>query len=196
MYFYIAHSFKILSKLLKIILSILPQIWFCCVWLIISEEARDKYLNLCVPLYNAALKRDWESAKKIIAQEETLLTTSISTGGLSVLHLAAGSDCAHFVSHLVGRMKSEDLELCDKKGNTALCFAAAAGTVQVARILLGTNEKLATMRGGHGMTPLYMAALFGKSDMAWYLYDKTKESCDDGDRSGIFFSCIYTGIYG
>ena len=91
MYFYIAHSFKILSKLLKIILSILPQIWFCCVWLIISEEARDKYLNLCVPLYNAALKRDWESAKKIIAQEETLLTTSISIGGLSVLHLAAGT---------------------------------------------------------------------------------------------------------
>ena len=153
-------------------------------------------MSMCVPLCNAALKRDWESAKKIVDEDETLLTTSISTGGLSVLHLAAGTDCTHFVSHLVGRMKPEDLELCDDKGNTALCFAAAAGTVQVARILLGTNEKLATMRGGHGMTPLYMAALFGKSDMALYLYDKTIKSCNDGDRRGIFFSCIYTGIYG
>ena len=56
-----------------------------------SLEARGKYLSMCVPLCNAALKRDWESAKKIVDEDETLLTTSITTGGLSVLHLAAGT---------------------------------------------------------------------------------------------------------
>ena len=160
-------------------------------------EARQEYFSKGVPLYKAALRGDWENAKALLTDDRTLLTESISTGGLTVLHLAVGADNVHFVQQLVGRMEAGDLELRDDNRNTALCFAAATGTVQVAEILLGRNQRLATMEG---TTPLYLAALSGKSEMAWYLYPMTNiGSSNDEERerqNKIFFSCIDTGIYG
>ncbi|XP_068309709.1 uncharacterized protein [Pyrus communis] len=56
-------------------------------------------------------------------------------------------------------MDEEDLALHDIKGNTALSFAAAAGIVEIAEILIRKNRFLPTIPSGEGMTPLYMAIL-------------------------------------
>lgn len=149
-----------------------------------------------VPLYKAALRGDWGTAKTILEQDPSLLTACISKGGQTVLHFAAGTKYVHFVEALVGMMRDEDLELRDDKENTAFCSAVATGAVQVAQIMLRRNKNLATIRGGEKMTPLYMAAMFGRSEMALCLYSKSVESLEEGDRIGIFFTSINTGLYG
>ena len=161
-----------------------------------TEEARLKYLRVCVPLTKAALRGDWGAAKVYIDEDRSILTTGITKECRTVLHLAAGTGCVHFVEQLVGMMTSKELELRDGKGNTAMCFAAINGSVQIAEILLAKNKLLATTRGGQGMTPLYMAVLFGRSEMAWLLYSKTVESFEEKDRIGIFFRSIDSGLYG
>ena len=161
-----------------------------------TEEARLKYLRVCVPLTKAALRGDWGTAKVYIDEDRSILTTGITKECRTVLHLAAGTGCVHFVEQLVGMMTREELELRDGKGNTAMCFAAINGSVQIAEILLAKNKLLATTRGGQGMTPLYMAVLFGRSEMAWLLYSKTVESFEKKDRIGIFFTSIDSGLYG
>ncbi|XP_028093374.1 ankyrin repeat domain-containing protein 29-like [Camellia sinensis] len=93
-------------------------------------------------------------------------------------------------------MNPEDLELQNSNGNTALCFAAAAGTVRIAEVMINKNEHLPMIRGSQGMTPLYMAALLGHSDMVWYLYQKTKsKDLSDEDRIGILNTCVSTDLY-
>ncbi|XP_030479878.1 ankyrin repeat-containing protein At5g02620 isoform X1 [Cannabis sativa] len=167
--------------------------------LINSKEARKMYLDFGVPLYKAALRGDWETAKAILMKDSRLLTASICKGGQTVLHFAAGTKHVHFVEALVKMMTEDELELADKKGNTAFCSAVATGEVQVAMIMLRRNPNLATIRGGgddHKVTPLYMATMFGRSEMASWLYPITKESLEEKDRIGIFFSCICTGLYG
>ena len=161
-----------------------------------TEEARLKYLRVCVPLTKAALRGDWGAAKVYIDKDRSILTTGITKECRTVLHLAAGTGCVHFVKQLVGMMTSKQLELQDAKGNTAMCFAAINGSVQVAEIMLAQNELLATIRGGHGMTPLYMAVLFGRSEMASLLYPKTEGCLEERDRIGIFFTSIDSGLYG
>jgi hypothetical protein len=54
---------------------------------------------------------------------------------------------------------------------------------------------LPTIRGGEGVTPLYLAALQGKSDMAWYLFPKSREILEEDDWNMVFITCINTGLY-
>ncbi|CAL5411341.1 unnamed protein product [Camellia sinensis] len=62
--------------------------------------------------------------------------------------------------------------------------------------MINKSEHLPMIRGSQGMTPLYMAALLGHSDMVWYLYQKTKsEDLSDEDRIGILNTCVSTDFY-
>ncbi|CAL5410751.1 unnamed protein product [Camellia sinensis] len=164
---------------------------------LLSREARDQYLAICLPLYQAALKGDWKAANGVIEIFPTVIRSSITKGWETALHIAAAAKRIHFVEELVGLMNPEDLELQNSNGNTALCFAAAAGTVRIAEVMINKNERLPMIRGSQGMTPLYMAALLGHSDMVWYLYQKTKsEDLSDEDRIGILNTCVSTDLYG
>ncbi|THG09869.1 hypothetical protein TEA_008688 [Camellia sinensis var. sinensis] len=163
---------------------------------LLSREARDQYLAICIPLYQAALKGDWKAANGVIDILPTVIRSSITKGRETALHIAAAAKRIHFVEELVGLMNPEDLELQNSNGNTALCFAAAAGTVRIAEVMINKNEHLPMIRGSQGMTPLYMAALLGHSDMVWYLYQKTKsEDLSDEDRIGILNTCVSTDLY-
>jgi len=93
-------------------------------------------------------------------------------------------------------MHRDDLELKDYLGNTALCFAAAVGNVQIAEIMVKKNELLPSIRGGEGVTPLYLAALQANNDMAWYLFPKSIEILEENDWSMVFLTCINSGLYG
>jgi hypothetical protein len=162
----------------------------------IAEEHKKRYLNQCVPLHKAALKGDWKEGKKIIDQDPTLLISAITNGWATALHIAAGANHVHFVEELVKLMHRDHLELQDCSGNTALCFAAAVGNVQLAEILVKKNELLPSIRGGQGVTPLYLAVLQANSEMAWYLFPKCKEILEENDWSIVFLTCINSGLYG
>ncbi|CAL5430971.1 unnamed protein product [Camellia sinensis] len=163
----------------------------------LAGEARDQYLAICLPLYQAAWKGDWKAANGVIEILPTVIRSSITKGWETALHIAAAAKRIHFVEELVGLMNPEDLELQNSNGNTALCFAAVAGTVRIAEVMINKNERLPMIRGSQGMTPLYMAALLGHSDMVWYLYQKTKsEDLLDEDRIGILNTCVSTDLYG
>ncbi|TQE11416.1 hypothetical protein C1H46_002979 [Malus baccata] len=142
------------------------------------------------------MEGNWETTKGILNTNPALLTASITKGWQTVLHVAAGAkNNIQIVAELVKMIDEDDLALQDIKGNTALSFAAAAGTVEIADILIRKNRFLPTIPGGEGMTPLYMAALFGQSEMATYLYPKTYKMLDEMGRNVLFFCCIDHGLY-
>ena len=126
-----------------------------------------------------------------------LLTAAITKGWATVLHVAVGANHFHFVEELVKLMSREDLELQDSLENTAFCFAAAVGNVQIAEIMRKKNESLPTIRGGRGaVTPLHLAVLQGRSEMAEYLFPKSLEVLEEGDWNSLFLICINSGLYG
>ncbi|KAL6205308.1 hypothetical protein ACLB2K_022569 [Fragaria x ananassa] len=164
---------------------------------LLEHANREEYLKTCVPLYKYALKGDWEDAERILKRDRNLLRASISRGYETVLHVAAGARRIHFVEKLISMTDEEDLALQDVNGNTALCIAAAAGSLDIVQILLQENKSLLSIRGGKDMTPAYIAVVFGQSEIAWHLYkypgsDKMLEKTD---RENLFFSCISNGLY-
>lgn len=160
-----------------------------------TMEAKKKYLSLCVPLHKAALRGDWKTAREILHLDMDMINSSITKGGEMILHVAVGANHVHFVEELVKMMKVDDLGLQDQNGNTAFAFAAVVGNIEIAEIMRRNNPYLPTIRGGGKMMPLYMAALQGKSKMAWYLYHRTVEALEENDWNVIFFACIKTGLY-
>ncbi|XP_008229300.2 PREDICTED: uncharacterized protein LOC103328663 isoform X3 [Prunus mume] len=162
---------------------------------LLEKSSREAYLDLCVPLHKAAIKGDWDSAKRILTNNPTLLSASITKGWQTALHIAAGARHIHFVEELVKMMDEEDLALQDKKENTALSLAAEAGSIEIAKIMIQKNKFLPTIQTGKGPTPLFKAALLGQSGMACYLYPKTYPTLNETNRNALFFSCIDTGLY-
>ncbi|XP_062016967.1 ankyrin repeat-containing protein At5g02620-like isoform X1 [Rosa rugosa] len=163
---------------------------------LLEHKNREKYLKTCVALYKHALKGDWEAAEQILKEDRSLLSASITRSGCeTVLHVAAGSRHIHFVQKLVNMMDKEQLVLQDINGNTALCVAAAAGSLDIVQILIDHNNSLLTIRGGKDMAPPYMAAVLGQSEMACYLYNKSEKMLEITDRENLFFSSINNGLY-
>ncbi|WVZ19163.1 hypothetical protein V8G54_006485 [Vigna mungo] len=138
---------------------------------------------------------DWKEARAMLMEDSRLATAAISQGWATLLHVAAEANHLHFVEELVKQLHPNDLELQDFKGNTAFCFAAAVGNVKIAEAMARRNRSLPTIRGGEGLTPLHMAALQGKSEMAWYLYPHTVHNFHAQDWDLLFFLCINTSIY-
>ncbi|KAJ1423239.1 Ankyrin repeat [Sesbania bispinosa] len=163
--------------------------------LVSTQEANHRYLTQCIPLHKSAQKGDWTEARKILVQDWTLLISAITKGWATVLHIAVEANHVHFVEELVKLLQHDDLELQDFKGNTAFCFAAALGNVQIAEIMRRKNESLPTIRGGEGMTPLHLAILQGRSEMAGYLFPKSKEILEEVDWITLFLTCINSGLY-
>ncbi|XP_076881861.1 protein ACCELERATED CELL DEATH 6-like [Bidens hawaiensis] len=138
---------------------------------------REEYLSICVPLYEASIKGNWAAAENIIRQHQEVKRCSITGNNETALHIAASAKSTNliedFVSKLVLLMEPEELKLKNESGNTALCLAAAGGTVSIARILVSRCEDLLNIPGSLGMLPLYIASLCGKYDMVDYLYQNS-----------------------
>ena len=164
----------------------------------VSGEARGTYLNLCVPLVKCALKGNWIEAERILCEDRRLINAAITEGWRTVLHVAVGANHVHFVEKLLNLnlMSDNDLELQDIKNNNAFCFAAASGNMEIVDLLLRRNQGLLRIRGVDGMTPLQLATLQGRSEMAMFLYEPTIEIFEDQDWNKVFFTCINTRIYG
>ncbi|KAK9665102.1 hypothetical protein RND81_14G090400 [Saponaria officinalis] len=92
--------------------------------------------------------------------------------------------------------RSHNLDLRNLIGNTALCFAAASGTVAIARVMVEAHEgNLPMISNNQGLTPLLMAAILGHRDMVDYLLDCTT-GLSDTELVSILLSIINTDLYG
>ncbi|XP_031131429.1 ankyrin repeat-containing protein At5g02620-like [Ipomoea triloba] len=153
-------------------------------------------LAMYIPLYQAALKGDWEKANEFISQHPDAVTAKISKGWETALHIAAGANHIHFVEQLVGLMDPMDLALRNKHDNTALCFAAASGITRIAETMVTKNTDLPVVRGSKGVTPLHMAALLGHREMVWYLYSVTDSRClSKEDYVGLLIATINSDLF-
>lgn len=114
------------------------------------------------------------------------------------LHIAAAARNLHFVKELVKLMTNEDIALPNKINNTALCFAAASGIVDIADVMVDRDPLLPRVRGNGGMTPLHMAALLGHREMVLYLlpYTDVNDVLMPADLINLFISLINTDLYG
>lgn len=165
-----------------------------------TDDQRKSYREFCLPLYEAALRGDWQAAQRIIHKCPHVLGVSLTRNHETALHIASSTKHTHFVENLVKLMKPEYLEFQNNNWNTALCLAAAAGTVDIADIMVKQKANLLKIRGNNEMSPLLIAALFGQKNMVSYLYSKTNEMTDqewtDMDRIMLLQACISTKLYG
>nr|XP_043610868.1 uncharacterized protein LOC122582530 [Erigeron canadensis] len=113
-----------------------------------QDDRRQDFFNICVPMYEASMKGDWNAACNILKRfarpnhdqdQSYLLRFSITDNSETALHIAASTQNADFVRNLVGLMQIEDLRLQNNNGNTALCLAAMAGNVEIAKIMVNHN---------------------------------------------------------
>ncbi|KAI3978541.1 hypothetical protein MKX01_015716 [Papaver californicum] len=148
-----------------------------------SEENGDQkdLVKKYQVLYKAALKGDWDRAKRIFKVDPSALTARITIGDETALHIAAASGHSMFVEKLVTLMPSDALELKNCDGETTLHFVAAAGFIRAAKAMVTKNPNLTQMRDNNEWVPLVTAAYSANSsnerskEMVKYLCSVTRD---------------------
>ncbi|XP_074293718.1 uncharacterized protein LOC141620857 [Silene latifolia] len=142
-----------------------------------TESRRNDYLNYGVRLYKAALRGDWRTASQIHDLYHTCFTEKITKRGDTALHIAAVAGHVDFVSQLVTLMVRSNswhtLALTNNIGNTALCFAAASGTVAIAKVMVEANDNLPMIRNTKDIA---LGIIIDHPDLAVARDDQTKET--------------------
>ncbi|KAL5775860.1 hypothetical protein ACOSP7_013417 [Xanthoceras sorbifolium] len=163
------------------------------------EKSLDEIdLNRYSDLYHAALKGDWEIAKRIIDKDPEALTAKISMTSMTVLHVAAYSCNSKFVEKLVEKMTPEQVAVTDDCGNTALHFAAFTGVVNVAKALLRKNPGLTELQGSQDFIPLLSAVVHGAAkgkEMAWFLASQTKNPFREAMSTHLLVELTHAGFH-
>ncbi|MFS7909363.1 putative non-specific serine/threonine protein kinase [Helianthus anomalus] len=165
---------------------------------LLERGRRREYISICVPLYKASIKGDWEAASIILKGRENLVRFSITEIKETPLHLAARARSHVFVRNLLDMMETEDLKLQNEDGNTAFCLAATAGDVRIAKIMVEKNPEVLTIRGTGNMMPLYLAASNNCNEMVKYLYcERTAtDGLTDDDWNRVFLKCAECELFG
>ncbi|KAJ8429477.1 hypothetical protein Cgig2_011063 [Carnegiea gigantea] len=127
----------------------------------------------------------------MFTQSPNWLNAAITKRNDRALQIAAAAKQVNFVRNLVDKMSNTDLELRNTSGNTAFCFAATSGVVEIAKVVVERNGELPNIRGSAGMTPLHMAMLMGHKEMVLYLLTVTHfEKLSKFDRIEFLNSSI------
>ncbi|PIN11229.1 hypothetical protein CDL12_16173 [Handroanthus impetiginosus] len=155
-----------------------------------EQKEPKKDLNWYLPLYKAALKGDWESARNFFDQDPDAVTAKITKASETALHVAVGTGKAkNFVKELLELIPTEALvNLRDLAGRTALHYAATFGNVEAAKLLVSKDTGLTNTQSASFSLPIHMAALYANKDMVSYLLTVTRDDTDlnpFGDKSGV-----------
>ncbi|KAK1415643.1 hypothetical protein QVD17_31428 [Tagetes erecta] len=169
-----------------------------------SENSED-HMNLVVPLYEATITGDWETAKLIFDKHPNLVVRSdLSKRTMgTTLHVAATTEetkhTLNFVRNLVNLMTKKDLEVQNIRSNTAFWIACANGNLRMALIMLEKNPSLLKIRGIHDLFPLSVCAMTGTHKMVNWLYNNCENMTDghwkDEDRSAMLLRCLERNFF-
>ncbi|KAL8196864.1 hypothetical protein R6Q57_024377 [Mikania cordata] len=159
---------------------------------------REEYLNLAVPLYEASVMGDWETAKFIFDKHLNLVRFNLSKNFGTTLHVVVTAEetdlTLNFVKNLVNMMTREELELKNNHSNTAFWVASASGKRKMAKIMIEKNRSLLDIRGNGDYLPLTISAMNGIHNMVEYLYKNSKKMTGDHwtdkDRSLTLSHCV------
>ena len=166
----------------------------------VSVEDRKRYLEL----YKAAKDGNWKAAERMLDDSNrVLLRADLTNRRETILHVATQANQTKFVRKLLleylhEREKREYLEMKDVNESTAFHFAVVNGNLKMVILMGDINDRLRTLPGWvRTFTPLHVAALQGKREIAWHLYNNTitDDYGDDGLKL-LLKLCVKAGIYG
>ncbi|KAH6758230.1 hypothetical protein C2S51_018465 [Perilla frutescens var. frutescens] len=147
-------------------------------------------------MYRAALGGDWPAAEMLLKEDRRLACDVITERGDRALHLAIAMKHKKFVQKLVESMSSSELELQDASGNSACCYAAISGMVEIAHLLVRKNEGLLVSRNKDNWIPLQMSTLGGDKKMVSFFLEKTGVEClSQGEWFYLLLDAIASKMY-
>ncbi|KAK4852467.1 hypothetical protein QYF36_024414 [Acer negundo] len=149
------------------------------------------------PLYLAANRGDWKSAKRIIDDDPSASAARITSESLTTLMVAARASQWRFAQKLLEDLPSESLETVDLDGRTLLHYAALAGSLETAMALIRKNSALPQIPDNNGWVPLYLS--FSNKQLLRYLILDTKDEHPcfpfTGPLSGLFVQFLIDSGY-
>ncbi|KAF3436254.1 hypothetical protein FNV43_RR23346 [Rhamnella rubrinervis] len=154
-------------------------------------------------LFTLAMKGEWKEVLEICEQDVRALKLKITKSGATVLQVAVTESQVYTVRALlaliVEKSEHELLRLQNNGGYTALHLAASMGSVVMCRCIAEIDPALVGVRNKSGETPLFLAALHGKSTVFLYLNSRCSTELGysssrrkDGDT---FLHCAIAGEY-
>nr|GMC55868.1 protein ACCELERATED CELL DEATH 6-like [Ipomoea batatas] len=167
-----------------------------------AEEVKSgKDMNFYLPLYKAAIRGDWEGARRFFDCDPDAVTAKITKDSETVLHVAvARSKAIYFISKLLEVMPSDALRMTNRFRETALHFAAKFGNVEAAKLLVSRDPDLPSIWNDSNCLALHSAALFGHKEMVIYLLTVTGDHVRPSpfaDKPGItlMMLLVHSGFY-
>nr|GMC53956.1 ankyrin repeat-containing protein ITN1-like [Ipomoea batatas] len=160
-----------------------------------------KDMNFYLPLYKAAIRGDWEGARRFFDCDPDAVTAKITKDSETVLHVAvARSKAVYFISKLLEVMPSDALRMTNRFHETALHFAAKFGNVEAAKLLVSRDPDLPSIWNDSNCLPLHSAALFGHKEMVIYLLTVTGDHVrpspfDDKPGITLMMLLVHSGFY-
>nr|XP_043630752.1 uncharacterized protein LOC122602084 [Erigeron canadensis] len=167
------------------------------------SENKEEYMEICVPLYEAAITGDWEAAKVILDRRPELVRFAITPNGDTTLHIAVRAEATKqgefFMENLLKMMEIEDLEIGNEVGDPAYMIAAIKGKVHMFEVIVNKHKDLLSKFPKSTLVALDMSAANGNHDMTLHFYnvlEKTPLSFWGEERWCIFFlNCIHGDLF-
>ncbi|XP_071908960.1 uncharacterized protein [Coffea arabica] len=154
-----------------------------------SSSVGEKDMNFYLPLYKAAIRGDWDAARKFFDINPEAVTAIIAKNHETALHIAVGRNEAYrFVDELVRLMPPNALSVTNKFNETALHLAARCGNTEAAKLLVNRDPDLPYVWSDTKLLPLHLAALFSHKETLIYLLTVTRNDAEPSPfvgQSGI-----------
>ncbi|XP_071730432.1 uncharacterized protein [Rutidosis leptorrhynchoides] len=163
--------------------------------------SREKFLEICVPMFQASVTGNWAAAMVMLAQHPELVRCAITESYDTALHVAAAikytKQMEIFVRNLVALMDEKDLEFQNDDYNTALFLAIAAGNKEFVDIMLKKNQSLLLINGIRGRPVLYMSVLHKRYNLAKEFYDASPDLSEwsHKSRGWLIDQCVECDLF-
>ncbi|KAJ0013726.1 hypothetical protein Pint_21603 [Pistacia integerrima] len=160
------------------------------------NAALDGNIDVVKSQFNNPLFSSSSSSPLSAASSPSPFNVAITEKHETIFHVAAGANQTAFVEKMIDNKAADALKLQNIKGNTAFCFAVMAGNKSIAEKMLEKNPDLLTIRGCCNLTPLNLAAMHGKREMALHLYRQYyRGTLKLANKKQLFFDSIDTTLY-